>query len=262
MAKESKSITLGVGDLYINGEDVGYLAGSVTATTEAESQEFRYGTHQSLVKTVVTTVNRSLQASLAQINIESLRLALGIGEEQAGPNFKRLAFGNNWVMRTLKDVKFVHTRDDGEKVVVFFPSAQVAPESTDLEFTSEGFLEQAITIKAVEDLDRPDCPFGFIQVGESEECGALEKVEVDEEAIAEGTADGTGYKYTLAHLPVAKSPAPVITNNDGTVTYEEDKDYTLDYDSGVLTTKGCAETTLTEGTGIKANYSYWKLENA
>ena len=259
MAKESKSITLGIGDLYIGGEDVGYLAGNVTATTEVESKEFRYGTHQSLVKTVVTTVNRSLKASLAQIDINSLRLALGIGEEQNTANFDRLAFGNNWIMKILKDVKFVHERDDGEKVVVYFPSAQVAPESTDLEFTPDDFLNQPITIKAVEDRERPDCPFGFIQTG-SDETGAVARTDVAEEAVT-GTADGTGYKYTLAHIPVAKSPAPVVKSSDGNTTYTEGTDYVLDYESGVLTTKGCTGTTLTEGAGVKVDYSYWALED-
>lgn len=259
MAKESKSITLGVGDLYIDGEDVGYLAGSVTATTELETKEFRYGTHQSLVKAVVTTVGRSLKASLAQIDINSLRLALGIGEEQNTANFKRLAFGNNWIMKTLKNVKFVHERDDGEKVTVFFPSAQVAPESTDLEFTPDDFLNQPLTIKAIEDRERTDCPFGFIQTGD-DETGAVARTDVTEEAVI-GTVDGTGYKYTLAHIPVAKSPVPIVKSSDDSTTYKEGKDYVLDYESGVLTTKGCTDTTLTEGAGVKVDYSYWALED-
>lgn len=260
MAKSAESITLGIGDLSVDGEDVGYLAGGVTVTTETESKEFRYGTHQSLVKTVVTTLGREIKASLAQIDINTLRLALGIGEAVEAEGISRLNFGNNWTMATLNNVKFVHTRDDGKKVVVFFPKAQVAPESTDLEFTADDFLEQPITIKAVEDLTRPDCPFGFIQVGESEETGEISAIAVTDEAVS-GVADGTGYKYEFAHSHILSIPAPVIKSSDGNTTYTAGTDYILDRENGSITTKGCASTTLTEGASIKASYSYSGIAN-
>ncbi len=285
--KSSETITLGVGDLSVNGEDVGYLAGSVTHTTEIETKEFRHGTHQTLVKAVTTTLSRTIKASLAQIDINTLKLALGIGQQSHINGNDRLNFGNNWEIPTLTNVKFVHTRDDGKKVTIFMPKAQVVPDSSDLEFTADDFLSQAITIKAVEDLSRPDCPLGFIQVGSSDDTSAPSNngtgsgsggndnsgggngeggnggnggtqattVAVTDESVS-GEAEETWYNYQLAHGNVVEDPAPVVKSEDGNTTYTENADYIVDYTNGMITTNECGSTTLTGGATIKVSYSY------
>lgn len=48
------------------------------------------------------------------------------------------------------------------------------------------------------------------------------------------TVIGTGTYVSLAKRKIATSPAPVVTNAAGTVTYTENSDYVVDYDNGLL----------------------------
>jgi len=267
--KTSETITLGVGDLSIDGEDVGYLSGDVTITTEVEKVDFVHGTHKTLVKRFVTTLNRSIKASLAQIDMATLKVALGIGELATNEQISRLNFGANWSLAVLKNVKFVHVRDDGKKITVYFPKAQVEPGSSELTFSADNVVVQGITISAVEDLTRPDCPMGFIQEGDSEETdpftsdssdeggGSTEvtPVEVTDESVS-GTSEETWYIYQLAHANLLTDPAPVVKSADGNTTYTENTDYIVDHTQGIITTQGCSSTTLTGGATIKVSYSY------
>ncbi len=272
MSKTSDSITLGVGDLSVNGEDVGYLSGSVTVTTQVESQEFRHGTHQTLVKRIITTLSRSITANLAQIDISTLRLAMGIGTEYNADGLSRLNFGTSWQLPVLSNVKFTHTRDDGQKVIVFFPKAQVRAESSDLEFSPDNFLAQNIVIDAVEDLSRPDCPLGFIQVGSSESTDAPSAsngnddgggnggdgeatieatiVSVTDEAV---TYDNSDPHYTLAHHPVVRESL-IVKSSDGSTTYTEGTDYGVDYINGNIFAEDTGS--IASESNLSVSYSY------
>ena len=278
--KNTESITLGVGDLSINNVDSGYLSGDVTVTTEMDKVDFTHGTHKTLVKRFVTTLGRSIKASLAQIDMDTLKLAYGIGELNQNGNNARLSFGNNWDLPVLENVKFVHTRADGKKVTVFFPKAQVEPGSSELKFSADSVILQDVTITAVEDLSRSDCPLGFIQVGDSDGTnvagpppaennnggssgGAAEGggsgestvTAVTDETVS-GEAEETWYNYQLAHANVVQDPAPVVKSSDGSTTYTENTDYIFDYTEGIITTNECGSTTLTGGASIKVSYSY------
>lgn len=268
MSKNSESLTLGIGDLYVDGKDVGYLAGDVTVTTETEAVEFRHGTHQALVKRVITTLNRSITASLAQIDIDTLYLALGIGEKSTVNGGERINFGTNWNLPILRNVKFVHTRDDGKKITVFMPQAQINPGSSELTFSSGEFLSQSITLTAVEDINRTDCPMGFIQVGDSDDTaqggggfvppdssqeGNIQNV-TDEVVNAE--AEESWYNYRLAHNNICDQPAPIVKSEDGNTTYSADTDYDINFSDGVITTNGKTESALADGAIIKVTYSY------
>jgi hypothetical protein len=48
------------------------------------------------------------------------------------------------------------------------------------------------------------------------------------------TVIAKGTYVALAKRRIAASPAPVVTNSGGTVTYVEDTDYVVDYDNGLL----------------------------
>lgn len=251
MARTSDSITLGVGTLYINNVDVGYLSGGVTLTTETEAKEFKYGTHQTLVKRVVTTVGRSLKANLAQIDMDTLKIALGVGALTTVNSNQRLNFGANYTLSTLTNVKFVHEKDDGKKITVFFPKAQILPGSTSLEFNADDFLSQEITISAVEDLTRPDCPLGFIQDGETDDT-SRPTIAITNEVVE---ADEDDHTYQLAHYPVLQSATLTVKSSDGNTTYTITTDYTVNYTTGVIT-RATSGSTITEDATLKVSYSY------
>ncbi|MBQ7567295.1 hypothetical protein IJT17_00640 [bacterium] len=279
MPKNSKTLTLGVGDLYIDGQDVGYLGGDVTHTTEIETEDFESGVPSTVIKTIVKKFSRELKASLAQIDISTLKTALGIGDTvTVSEGTERINFGTNYQLAVLQNVMFVHTRDDGEKVIIFYPKAQVKPGSTELKFSRDGYIMQDITIVAVRDETRGDCPLGFVQVGASVETGPVNSqsnsggnsatpngsngnetessiVAVTDESVS-GESESTWYNYQLAHAGVVEEPAPVVKSDDGNTTYVEDTDYIFDYENGIITTNGCSSTTLTGGATIKVSYSY------
>ncbi len=166
MAKSTDSITLGVGDLSVNGEDVGYLGGSVVFEANIETNDFKIGVPQRTVKRVVTGFEASLKASLAQIDIDTISLALGIGTMTTPSGKKRLAFGTDWSIAELSNVQFVHTRPDGKSITIFFPKAQVKPDSSSLDFSASAYILQSVTITALYDSSAGSSayPLGYVEV--------------------------------------------------------------------------------------------------
>ena len=263
--KTSETITLGVGDLSVNGQDVGYLGGEVTITTNIEKVDFTHGTHKTLVKRFLTTLERTIKAKLAQIDIDTLKIALGIGEIAQNGNSSRLNFGKNWTLPTLTNVKFVHTRADGQKITVFFPKAQVEPGTSELTFSNENVILQDITISAVEDTSREDCPMGFIQVGEGDDTNAWSGgggqgdggggtppqptiSTVADETVTYSSSDP---HYSLAHDVITEL---TVKSADGNTTYAVDDDYTCDMLTGnIFATE---DSTIPEEANLKVSYKY------
>jgi hypothetical protein len=67
------------------------------------------------------------------------------------------------------------------------------------------------------------------------------------------TVIAKGTYVALAKRRIAASPAPVVTNSGGTVTYTEDTDYVVDYDNGLLFIT--ADSTIAAGT-IAVDYTH------
>ena len=262
--KTSETITLGVGDLSVNGQDVGYLGGEVTVTTNIEKVDFTHGTHKTLVKRFLTTLERSIKAKLAQIDIDTLKMALGIGEIAQNGDHSRLNFGRNWTLPTLSNVKFVHTRDDGKKVTVFFPKAQVEPGTSELTFSNENVIMQDITISAVEDPTREDCPMGFIMTGPTDDTvawsggnpgdgGGGDPITPQINTVTDETVtySADDPHYSLEHGTVMEL---LVKSADGNTTYAIDDDYTYDNLAGnIFVTE---DSSIPEGTNLKVDYKY------
>lgn len=159
MSKDASTIALGIGDLSIDGQDVGYLGGSVTYTTAIESQDFRIGVPLRTVGRIITGFEATLKASLAQLDLGTLKRTLGVGSIHGN----RLRFGTDWELPVLRNVCFVHTRDDGRTVTVFFPKAQIKPDSNELVFSSTEFTLQDVSITAIYDSSNSTYPLGYIE---------------------------------------------------------------------------------------------------
>lgn len=165
MAKNTDTITLGLGDLSVDGVDVGYLGGEVVFTTDIEAKDFRVGVPQHTVKRVITGFETSIKASLAQIDASTVGLALGIGSASTPNGNARISFGTSWQLAELNNVQFLHTRPNGKTVKIFFPKAQVKPGSQELRFSTDDYILQDVTITALYDsrTAASSYPLGYIE---------------------------------------------------------------------------------------------------
>lgn len=160
MSKNADSITLGLGDLSVDGADVGYLGGTVVFSAPMEFQDWDAGVPVTIRNRVLTGFKASLKASLAQLDLSALKLSLGIGTVSG----QRLNLGTSWNLPTLNNVRFVHTRDDGRTVTIFFPKAKIEPGGFNLNFTAKDYIYHDITITAIYDSTSANCPLGYIEV--------------------------------------------------------------------------------------------------
>lgn len=70
-------ITLGSGDLYLNGVHVGYLSGEVTAIVENAVKKFQSGVPKRTIVQVIEGTSMSLKAGLAEISASNMAMAMG-----------------------------------------------------------------------------------------------------------------------------------------------------------------------------------------
>lgn len=265
MSKNAESITLGTGELYVNGESVGYLSGDVVVTTEMESLSFESGIPKTTVKQALTRLSRTIKATLAQIDLATLALANPVGAMQGD----KINFGAKNTIDVLTNVKFEHTRSDGQIVEVFFPKAQVTPENVELTFSSSDWIGQGVTITAIRDESRQDDPLGYIRVYEqsggqnggqqnnqggqnNQSAGEPEGTPVNDETVTYNVSESA---YVLAHTPVVAGSV-VVKSADGSATYAFNTDYTVNYASGKITAIENTTMSFTEGSTVKVSYRY------
>lgn len=259
MAYKTETVTMGTGKLYVNGEDVGYLAGDVTFHTTGEVNEFKTGCPRKLVKQKITEMSNSITAKLAQIDMDTLKTAIGFGQlESLSGSSKRLKFGKIWEIATLENVVFVHERDDGTPIWVYFPKAQVKPGSAEINFGESDWAGVDVEILAVEsqDSEHTEFPLGFIQEGDADLEAALsagnggssggnsggENQGGESQGDSQGGSGGTevteetltisNHAGTLAHSKISDV---TVKSADGQTTYTKGTDYDYASETGVVT---------------------------
>lgn len=72
-----ENITLGLGDLYINGRHAGFLDGKVDYSAEYEIKEFYSGVPKQLICQIPIQIKAGLSAGLAELSAENLSSGLG-----------------------------------------------------------------------------------------------------------------------------------------------------------------------------------------
>ena len=162
MAKNADNITLGLGDLTVNGADAGYLGGKVVFSADMDLQDWDAGVPVTVRDRSIKGFKASLKASLAQLDMDTLRLSLGVGT--VGNNGTRLNLGASWILPTLNNVRFVHTRDDGRTMSVFFHKAKIEPNDFALVFTPNDFIYQDVVITSIYDGTHAENPLGYIDI--------------------------------------------------------------------------------------------------
>lgn len=161
-------ITLGVGDLFINGINVGYLKGNVEFTYGRTTIDFKPANALGVVKQFVQSENVTLSASVAELNVANLRLAMGISEAispsqsipafenspsggsyvpSSGASFDVLSFGGSKVVSELP-LRFVHTRPNGKDIVIALYKCVATPEIT-IPFAEEDVILMPISFQAL-----------------------------------------------------------------------------------------------------------------
>ena len=78
MSKRTDKVTLGAGDLYLNAIEVGHLKGTVEFTYAVERVEFKPANMLGTVKVWKISETASLKATLAELRLANVRLALGV----------------------------------------------------------------------------------------------------------------------------------------------------------------------------------------
>lgn len=169
MASNVDKVTLGNGTLYIDGVDVGYLSGAVEVMYSRDIVEFKPSNAMGPVKQFVRGESFELKASLAQLQLSNLRLAMGLyesvdasksfpayegaptggsySEPDDSASYDVITFGGKKTIDELP-VRFVHERPDGKEVIVVMYKAVATPEIT-IPFNDEGVSVHDIRFKAL-----------------------------------------------------------------------------------------------------------------
>ena len=136
MAKNVEKLTLGGGDLYLNNVEVGYLEGDVTFSYERTVLDFKPANTLALVKRFIVGETATMKASLAELKLANLKLAMGVTttiesdesfpaydpssyDPEAGASWDSMSFGGSKALDEMS-LRFEHTRPDGDKVIVIF----------------------------------------------------------------------------------------------------------------------------------------------
>jgi hypothetical protein len=170
MATDTEQVTLGSGTLYLNAVEVGHLKGDVVVTLEGESVDFKPSSMTGIVKRFVIRESAKLTASLAEIKLANMRLALGVTTAvtssssfpeydpssytaTASSSYDIVNFGGD---KTVSEVslRFEHTRPGTtKKIVVVFYQA-VSNRLLNLPFHEEDIVLSDVEWMALADSTR------------------------------------------------------------------------------------------------------------
>ena len=179
---DTNNLTLGNGTLYVDGVDVGYLSGNVEIQFSREIVNFKPSNALGPVKRFIRGESMLLRAELAELKCANMRLAMGINEalteSSSYPAYEGAPSGGSYSppdsasydvlniggSKTLSEmpVRFVHTRPDGQDVIVVLYNASVTPDITipfnDTDVTVHGIEFQALHVTSRAEGDQ----LGFI----------------------------------------------------------------------------------------------------
>jgi len=143
---DKAQVTLGAGDLYLNNIHVGYLKGDVEFTFKQEKKGFKPTNSLANVKTFVISEEAALKASLAQLDMAKVKLAMGasvaVGASQSFPvydpssysvpasaSYDVQTFGGDKTVQEMS-MRFEHTKENGMKIIIILYSAVSSKDLT------------------------------------------------------------------------------------------------------------------------------------
>ena len=172
---DTEKVTLGSGVLVLNSIDVGHLKGTVEFNYELENVPFKPSNELGPVKVFKIREGATLKASLAELDVANLRLAMGItpaqGEIRASTSFPILVTGTGCSVAGAASasfdsmqfggakntdemcLRFTHTRPNGKTFHVIFYKA-VNMDGFTLPFHEEEVTLYDITFTGLTDSSR------------------------------------------------------------------------------------------------------------
>jgi len=175
--KDTGKVTLGSGNLFLNGVDVGHLKGDVEFTYTAERVEFKPANMLNVVKVFKVGEDARLKASVAELKIANIKLAMGVtttvGASQSFPShvggsscsyplgepvhsisYDVLTFGGSKAVAEMC-LHFIHTRPDGKTFHILFYKSTSLSELT-LPFHETEITLHDMTFKGLADAGRAE----------------------------------------------------------------------------------------------------------
>jgi len=168
-------VSLGAGDLYVNGVNVGYLKGDVTFEYVRSKLDFRPSNELGPVRRFIIEEGARLKASLAEVDVASMRMAIGATAEgmsidsstsfpldqgacsyedfsTTGASYDVMKFGGS---KTVDDycVLFEHIRPNNQKIIICLYKA-VTTQELILPFHETEFNLYDIEFEGLTDSDR------------------------------------------------------------------------------------------------------------
>jgi len=170
MAKDTEKVSLGSGTLYLNNVDVGHLKGDVEFTYTRGKVEFKPSNMLGIVKQFVITEEATLKASLAELKLANIKLALGvsdsIGSSQSfpeydpssfvapsGASYDVLTFGGSKTVDEMS-LRFEHIRPGTSKKIIIVLYNAVSMSEFTLPFHEEDITLHDLVFKGLSDADR------------------------------------------------------------------------------------------------------------
>jgi len=168
---DTNNLMLGSGELYLNGVNVGYLAGEVQLNYQRKALTFSPSGSSStnLISIGVAT----MRASFAEFSCNSLRLALGkggsvdisTGQLSYDPSsysfatnstsWEGLTIGRESLSSVTVSLRFEHTKDDGKKIVLILYTT-IALSDLKLPFSGDKVTMYDVEFMGCPDESRPE----------------------------------------------------------------------------------------------------------
>lgn len=167
---DTDNLILGSGNLYLNGVNVGYLAGEVQLNYQRQALTLSPAGSSST--NLISIGIATLRASFAEFNCENLRLALGTGGSinvstgqlsydpssysfaTSSTSWEGLTIGRESLGDTMISLQFEHTKLDGKKIVLIFYTA-MALSNLKLPFSGDKMTMYDVRFMGCPDESRP-----------------------------------------------------------------------------------------------------------
>jgi hypothetical protein len=171
MASVTADVTLGIGKLYLNNVDVGHIKGDVVLSLKQTEKDFKPSNCISPVTTFVIGEEISLKASLAELSLAHIKLALGVTTSvitnssfpaydpssyapATGASFDVLTLGGSRTVDKFS-LRYEGSYPDGRALVIVLYSVSSNKDFA-LNFKEEDITMMDLTFKAWADTNRAE----------------------------------------------------------------------------------------------------------
>jgi len=174
MAKDTTLVSLGSGTLYLNNTDVGHLKGDVEFSYIRGKVEFKPSNMLGIVKQFAINEAATLKASLAELKLANIKLALGVTTSivesssfpayaasidsfspPSGASYDVLTIGGSKTIDSMS-LRFEHTRPGTSLKIIIVLYTAVSMTDLLIPFHEEDVILHDLIFKGLSDADRDE----------------------------------------------------------------------------------------------------------